>query len=69
MNSNKYIACTTGMYTNEGETYEKENTHKGHKRVGLKTTSARAGDRLSLVSVGVWEHANSLYVAYSIRTG
>ena len=44
MNSNKYIACTTGMYTNEGETYEKENTHKGHKRVGLKTTSARAGD-------------------------
>ena len=33
MNSHKYIACTTGMYTNEGETYEKDNTHK---RVGLK---------------------------------
>ena len=26
----------TGMYTNEGETYEKENTRKGHKRIGLK---------------------------------
>lgn len=24
------------MYTNEGETYEKDNIHKGHKRVGLK---------------------------------
>lgn len=44
MNSHNYISCTTGMYTNEGETYEKDNTNKGHKRVGLKTASARAED-------------------------